>query len=155
VDQRAHRRMKRAPHPHLADSAAAPHEQMAAVLSKLPETPVYGLGNNVLFQASRVGLEPFPSLEACANVVVEPGGYTKKRHVFATTLERDGRAFSLQLTVGSELVELSGNAHLQLTGDGTTEVAARAAAGFRADSRVLADLFGEALGVRIENVASH
>jgi hypothetical protein len=130
-------------------------QQMAAVLSKLPETPVYGLGNNVLFQAPRTEVERIPLLEAWGGVVVEPEGYKKKRQVFATTLERDERDFNLQLTLGPEQLELSGNVHLSLKGDGTTELAVRAAERFNTDTRVLVDLFSEALGVRMENVASH
>lgn len=143
----------------LAIEALSEHQpcgaQMAAVLNKLLYTPVSALGNNVFYQAPRDTFETFPAFEACADLAVVPEGYKKTKHVFTASVERDGRTFNLQVTVGPETVDLTGNAHIQLPEGGTTEKAAAFAASFDDDVRTLTDLFDEVLGVRIDNVTSH
>ena len=130
---------------------------MAAVLNQLPETPVYGLGNNIFFRASRSEVESIPALDGCADLVVEPENYRKTKHAFATTLEHEGRSFSLQLTVGTEFVELTGNAHLQLKNDETARAAAETAERFEADTRTLTELLVATFRLKIEdqNVTTH
>jgi hypothetical protein len=128
---------------------------MAAVLKKLLYTPVSALGNNVVYQAPRDQVEFFPALEACADLAVVPDGFKKAKHSFATSLERDGRTFNLQVEVGSEKVEVSGNVHVQLPEGGTTERAAAFAERFDDDLGTLTKLFDEVLGVRIDHVTSH
>jgi hypothetical protein len=130
-------------------------QPMADVLAKLPVTPIFGLGNNVVFESSARDADEFPALRACRDLVQVPNGYTKGQQIFAASVVREKRIFTLNVTVQQDVILLSGNAHVQLGDNGTAEMAAPFAARFEDDKRELAELFADVLGVRVNVTNQH
>lgn len=129
---------------------------VAEVLKHLKWTPVTAIGSNVTFLANRTEIEPFPVLDVGTGIVVLPDGVSEARRAFATSLNRSGRTFNLNVTLTGDLIELTGNAHASLSEspDQTTDAAVKVAELFESDASTLVDLFSEVLGVRIHNVFS-
>ena len=85
---------------------------MAAVLGRLPETPVQAIGNNVSYTSAAADAEPLGALTACAKAAAIPDGFVERRRQFGVTLQKDGRDLLIQAAVSPELVELNGNVNV-------------------------------------------
>jgi hypothetical protein len=127
---------------------------MAEVLQKLPMTPVFAVGNNISFQSHRSEIEPLPVLDACAAAAVLPEKYTEGSRQFVSTILRDKKKFTLQVTLNNATAEFSGNAETQLGAEGIAESGVETARQFTNDKGELLSLFSDMFGVK-PNAISH
>jgi hypothetical protein len=111
---------------------------VAAVLEKLPWTPLIALGNNAVYSAPRSEIDMLP--DEMRRVSEIPGGYELTQHSFHFGLSRENRIANLQLSITSEEIELSINVNTELRNrdSGTVQAAARRFLQDRADAESLA-----------------
>lgn len=86
--------------------------KVAAVLEKLPWTPLLAIGNNALYTAPLAELEALPQ-EFRAGPDV-PDGYQLVQRSFHFALGREERVTNLQVSITREELELSINVHTEL-----------------------------------------
>lgn len=123
---------------------------MAQVLEKLHWTPVFGLGNNITFEAKRDEIEEMAILKTLSSAHSDFEGYNHQARDFGTTLVRGGKVFNLGITSTENRVRLHGNAHRQIKPDGSgTESAVKEAKAFSSDVQTLTKLMSEVFGVKL------
>jgi hypothetical protein len=105
-------------------------EQVATVLSRLPWTPLAGIGNNFIYEAPPSEVERLPDLRQFDPV--PPPEYEMHQRSYRLGVNRGERLFNLQLSVTRGLIELSINVHTELR-DRESQVAQDAAREFLAN----------------------
>lgn len=121
---------------------------VGAVLEKLPWTPLSALGNNAIYEANTGELEELPDLGRFSPHA--PEGYELAQRTFHFGVKREDHLYNLQLSVYEETIELSTNAHTDLSGK-ESEDAQQAARRFLADRQEAEKLIKEIFKARIEH----
>lgn len=126
---------------------------IAAVLEALPETPLFGLGNNVVYRAdlaereSLLGpIRDFPQVQS-----PNPGDKVVQRTFHVGIKHDEHRSTNLQIYFKEEDIELLCNAHTELRDRDTRDVAIPAAKRFLEDRSVVKTLAQHFFGTGIEH----
>jgi hypothetical protein len=125
---------------------------IATVLDALPETPLFGLGNNAVYAADLTALDALPEhvrkFPQCQSAGVKE---TVVQRTFHVGLKHDEHRFTnLQISIEEEGIELLHNVHTELRDRDTRTAAIPAAKMFFEDRETAKDLMQRFLGTGIE-----
>jgi hypothetical protein len=131
--------------------------RIATVLDALPETPLFGLGNNVVYKADLAELEALP--ESIRNFVRAPhpdaDGKVVQQTLHVALKHDDHRTTNLQLLIKEESIELLCNLHTELRDRDTRTESVPAAKRFLEDRAASATLAQNYFGIGIEHAPSN
>ncbi len=139
------------------DPAADCGAKIASVLDALPETPLFALGNNVVYRADLSELETLPEPIRHFPRVQGPNADDKvAQRTFHVGLKHDEhRSTNLHISIREEDIELLCNAHTELRDRDTRTAAIPAAKKFLEDRAAVKNLAQHFFGTGIEHVASN
>ena len=126
---------------------------VARILRALPETPLYGIGNNAMYEASATEeSETIRAIRYFPSHADSSESEAVARRTFHYSIDRDEHeVFNLQMSVSLKRIELSCNAHTKLEDRTEANEAAIAAASRFFDDRECAErLANEYFEARIE-----
>jgi hypothetical protein len=130
--------------------------KIASVLEKLPETPLFALGNNVVYRADLAekgtlaeSIRDFPWIESPST------GDTVIQRTFHVGVKHDQhRSMSIQVSIKEDEIELVGNAHTELRDRDTLSEVIPAAQRFFADREDLETSLRHFFGTGIKYASS-
>ncbi len=128
---------------------------VAAILAKLPETPLFALGNNSHYRADLPELAGLSEAIRNLPAVESPGGWALNQRTFHTGVKRgEDESVNLQIAIKDDGIALACNAHHELSNRDDANTAAIAAADRfleeRAECKALAQHF---FGTAIDHVS--